>query len=121
MTENMKKFVEEAEQDASLSERLSAVKTAEELAALAEEKGFALTEEDLLSLAPPTGELADEALDDVAGGGLGLVPLIWRGGSTTITKLPYTGGATFTKLGGAKTGFTGQTTSQKTQQGWTHI
>lgn len=67
MTENMNKFLQEAEKDAALAAALENAETPEAVAALAAEKGFALDEADL-RLDEPQGELADEALDDVAGG-----------------------------------------------------
>ena len=69
MTDNMKRFLEAAELDSALAEAIEGTDEPEKLLALAAEKGFALTAEDL---APEEsfGELDDEALDDVAGGGV---------------------------------------------------
>ena len=67
MTENMKKFLEEAEKDAAFAEKVNAVESLDALAALAKEKGYELTAEDL-KFDLPTGELDDAELDDVAGG-----------------------------------------------------
>ena len=53
--------------------KAKAAKTAEEIMALAKENGMELTEESAKAyldlLHPKTGELADEELDNVAGGG----------------------------------------------------
>ncbi len=67
MTEKMKKFLEAAQKDAALAEKLSRAETPEAVAALAKELGIVLSEADLK---PETavGELPDDALDDVAGG-----------------------------------------------------
>ena len=68
MTENMTKFLEEAEKDEALSQALENVDSEEALIALAAEKGITLTEEDLTADELPTGELDDDDLEDVAGG-----------------------------------------------------
>ncbi len=67
MTEKMIKFLEAADKDAALAEKLKAAETLEAVAALAKEYGFTFTDEDL-KVELPTGELDDEALEDVAGG-----------------------------------------------------
>ena len=67
MTENMKKFLEEASKDQSFIEKMNKAETPEAVIALAAEKGFALTAEDLKPEAP-TGELSEDELDAVAGG-----------------------------------------------------
>ena len=82
MTDKMKQFLEEAGKDAAFAEKLNGADSVETVLALAKEKGFELTEEDLQPDAP-TGELADEALDDVAGGML-LGPLATWSGLTSL-------------------------------------
>ena len=67
MTDKMKEFLDLAEQDAALAERLAGAEGPEAVLALAKEKGFALTEADL-AVQEAGGELSDEALEDVAGG-----------------------------------------------------
>ena len=67
MTENMKKFLEEASKDQGFIEKVYKTETPEALIALAAEKGFALTAEDLKP-DHPTGELNEDELDAVAGG-----------------------------------------------------
>ncbi len=67
MTDKMRKFLEAAQKDAALAEKLSRAETPEAVAALAKELGIVLSEADL-KLEPVSGELSDDALDDVAGG-----------------------------------------------------
>ena len=67
MTEKMKALLEEAEKDAGFAERLEAAQDADALIALASEKGLELTKEDLTE-ETSSGELADDELDEVAGG-----------------------------------------------------
>ena len=67
MTDKMKEFLDAAEQDEALAERLTGAEGPEAVLALAKEKGFELTEADL-AVEEATGELSDEALEDVAGG-----------------------------------------------------
>lgn len=66
MTDNMKKFMEAATEDEVLAEKLKDISDVETIRALAAEKGFILTEEDL---AQPAGELSEDELDAVVGGG----------------------------------------------------
>ena len=77
MTENMKRFVEAAEKDAALAEAIGKAEKPEDLIALAAEKGVTLTAEDLRP-AEAAGELSDEELEDVAGGGLLLFSPIYE-------------------------------------------
>ena len=124
MTENMKKFTEAIEKDEALSGRMHSLETVEDLLALAKETGCELTEEDLMSLPVETGELSDEALDDVAGGGP--IPLVFRGGKVGARTLVYRGGELrysrlgdlFTKSGSAQTD---QTIGQTTRLIWTKM
>ena len=67
MTENMRKFLEEASKDREYLEKVNKAETPEAVIALAAEKGFILTAEDLKP-DQPTGELNDDELDAVAGG-----------------------------------------------------
>ena len=67
MTDNMKKLIEAAEQDPGFAERLAAAQDADAVIALASEKGIELTEADMKDESV-SGELADDELDDVAGG-----------------------------------------------------
>ena len=94
MTDNMKSFLEAVSEDKAFIERLSKAETPEALIALAAEKGFTLTAEDLTREAP-TGELADDELDDVAGGAgfmTYLQNLIFGGRRTVeMDTLPYRG------------------------------
>ena len=76
MTENMKRFVEAAEKDAALAEAMGKVEKPEDLIALAAEKGVTLTAEDIKP-EEATGELSDEELEDVAGGGMLLLSPIY--------------------------------------------
>ena len=68
MTDNMRKFLEAVSQDRELTEKLNKAETPEAIVALAAEKGFALTAEDLKP-EERTGEVSDEELDTVTGGG----------------------------------------------------
>ncbi len=81
MTEQLKSFMETMAQDQSLAEALNAAETPEAVIALAKEKGFDLTEQDLAMAMAPTGELSDDALDDVAGGA-GLYGYMGQSGTT---------------------------------------
>ena len=65
MTESMKKFLEAVSRDEALTAKVGTL-AKEELIALAKEMGITLTDADL---AKPTGELDDDELDAVAGGG----------------------------------------------------
>ena len=67
MTDNLKKFLEEASKDQEFIEKVNGTHAPEALIALAAEKGFALTAEDLKP-DQPTGELSEDELDAVAGG-----------------------------------------------------
>ncbi len=64
MTENLKKFLEAVSQNAELAAKIGSMGMADVLA-LAKELGFSLTEADF----GKSGELADDELDAVAGGG----------------------------------------------------
>ena len=99
MQEKMKAFLEAAAQDPALVEALEKAETPDAVIALAKEAGFALTEADLAEMTPPTGELSDDALEDVAGGMIlnpltalgGLAALIFRrfGGRKNTNTLSY--------------------------------
>ncbi len=65
MNEKVKAFLEAAQDDPGLRERLPKM-SAEEIAAAAKEKGVELTEEDLK---PSSDELSEGELKNVAGGG----------------------------------------------------
>lgn len=65
MTENMKKFLEAVSKNEELTAKVGTLGM-EELIALAKELGIELTEADF---AKPTGELDDDELDAVSGGG----------------------------------------------------
>ncbi|MBQ7670291.1 MAG: Nif11-like leader peptide family natural product precursor [Clostridia bacterium] len=67
MTENMKKFLEEASRDKEFTEKLNKADTLDAVVALAAEKGFTLTEEDLKG-GSAEGEFSGKELDAVAGG-----------------------------------------------------
>jgi predicted ribosomally synthesized peptide with nif11-like leader len=70
MTENLKAFLEAASKDRTLAGRLKEADTPEAVLALAAEQGFALSAADLeISAAPAAGEISDDELDAVAGGG----------------------------------------------------
>ena len=98
MQEKMKAFLEAAAQDPALVEALEKAETPDAVIALAKEKGFEITAEDLASV-PGTGELSDDALEDVAGGMIlnpltalgGLAALIFRrfGGRKSTNTLSY--------------------------------
>ena len=113
MTENMKRFLEEAEKDAAFAEKLEAAESPEALLALAAEKGFTLTAEDLAA-EETAGELSDDELDDVAGGAAvqklyvrlklrfplwqqgsgGFVSGLHKTGSPEAENVPFFGGST---------------------------
>jgi len=65
MSENLKKFLETVSANEKLAEKTGRA-SREELLAMAKELGLALTEEDFLQ---KSGELSDDELDAVAGGG----------------------------------------------------
>ena len=67
MTDNMKKFLEEASKDKEYLEKLTKAETPEAMMALAKEKGYALTAEDMKS-DQSSGKLSDDEVDAVAGG-----------------------------------------------------
>lgn len=67
MTDNMKKFLEEASQDKEFIGELGKAVTPEALIALAKEKGFTLTEEDLKT-ETREGIVSDDELNAVSGG-----------------------------------------------------
>ena len=66
MTENMKKFLEVVSKDEALAAKVGTMKK-EELPALAKALGIELTEADFEA---PAGELNEDELDTVAGGGV---------------------------------------------------
>ena len=68
MTDNMKKFLEEASKDREFIEKWKKTETLEAIISLAAEKGFALTPEDLKNEPPAVAELSDDELEAVAGG-----------------------------------------------------
>lgn len=68
MTENLKKFLEEASSDEALIEKFTKAETPEAIIALAAEKGFTLTADDLKPEEASGGEVSDEELATVAGG-----------------------------------------------------
>ena len=65
MTENMKKFMELVSADPELGMKVSAA-TKDMLILIAKEQGIELTKEDL---AAPVGEMSDDELEAVVGGG----------------------------------------------------
>ena len=65
MTENMKKFLEAVSQDPALGAKVSAADQ-DALIAIAKEIAIELTDADF---APPSGEMSDDELENVAGGG----------------------------------------------------
>ena len=65
MTENMKKFLEAVSKNEELTKKINTM-TKEDLLALAKELGVELTEADFEK---PAGELNDDELNAVAGGG----------------------------------------------------
>lgn len=67
MTDNMRKFLEEASKDKEFTEKLNKAETLETIVALAAEKGFTLTEEDLKGNGA-SAELSATEMDAVAGG-----------------------------------------------------
>ena len=67
MTDNMKKFLEEASKDKEFIEKLQKAETPEAVIALAKEIGFELTTDDLKSK-ETISEISDEELEAVAGG-----------------------------------------------------
>ena len=67
MTDNMKKFLEEASKDQAFVEKLSKAETSEAVIALAKEINFTLTVEDLKSK-ETVSEISDDELEAVAGG-----------------------------------------------------
>ena len=69
MTDNMKKFLEEASKEKALSEKLSKTETPEAVIALAKKMGFTLTAEDLKA-EETWSEISDDEMAAVAGGKL---------------------------------------------------
>ena len=67
MTEKMAEFLETAENDAALAEKINSADSADAFIAIAKEAGFDLAEEDL-ALELPEGELSDDDIDSVTGG-----------------------------------------------------
>ena len=70
MTDAMREFLEEASKDKEFSQKVSKADTKEALIALAAEKGFTLTEADMESPKPQDGEISDDEVEAVAGGGM---------------------------------------------------
>ena len=68
MTDNLKKFLEEASKDEALIEKICKAESKDVILSLAAEKGFALTAEDLSEPKAPNGEVCDDELEAVAGG-----------------------------------------------------
>ena len=69
MTDNLKKFLEEASRDADLAEQINTTQTIDAVISLAREKGYELTENDLKKPVDSVRQLLDEnELDAVAGG-----------------------------------------------------
>ena len=68
MTDNLKKFLEEASKDADFTQKISKADSTQTLIALAAEKGFTLTEEELEQLSH-SKSVSDDELEAVAGGG----------------------------------------------------
>ena len=68
--EQLKAFLEVAESDASLQEKLQAAESPETVVAMAKEAGFDLSEADLLKHQQSISEkeLSDEEVDGVSGG-----------------------------------------------------
>ena len=67
MTDNLKRFLEEASKDAELVEKIGKADSVQTIIALAAEKGFNLTEEEMKQPSNSTPIMNDE-LDAVAGG-----------------------------------------------------
>ncbi len=67
MTDNMKKFLEEASKEKALSEKLSKTETPEAVIALAKKMGFTLTAEDLKA-EETWSEISDDEMAAVVGG-----------------------------------------------------
>ena len=69
MTDNLKKFLEEASRDADLAEQINTTQTIDAVISLAREKGYELTENNLKKPVDSVRQLLDEnELDAVAGG-----------------------------------------------------
>ena len=68
MTDNMKKFLEEASKDEAFMEKLRGAETKDIIIEMAKEKGFTLTEEDLKAPETNDGPVSDDEVDAVAGG-----------------------------------------------------
>ena len=75
MTENMQKFLEALSADKALAEKAGKLEK-EALIAFAAEQGFALSEADF---AAPAGEVSDDELETVAGGGDCFCPIVGGG------------------------------------------
>ena len=81
MDENVRAFLKAAEADPELRERMTRM-DAGQLAATAREMGFELTDADFQ---PPAGELGENDLGNVAGGGFCICPALGGGGGTDDT------------------------------------
>lgn len=77
MTENMKKFLEVLSSHEELRDRAAAVRSREEVMELAKELGMTLKEEDFPD--EIGGEMSEEELAAVAGGGMKVCPIIGFG------------------------------------------
>lgn len=99
MTENMKKFLELVSQSEELCARVNAADK-EALIAMAKELGVELTEEDFTQ---PSGELDDDELDAVAGGGV--CACVVGGGGTADNAKERTCVCVFTGAGETKNGY----------------
>ncbi len=95
MEENVRTFLKAAEANPELRERMTRM-DAGQLAATAREMGFELTDADFQ---PPAGELGENDLGNVAGGGFCICPALGGGGGTDDTN-----GEAYLRLRGLRPG-----------------
>ena len=82
--EQLKAFLENAQGDISLQEKLKAAADADAVAAIAKEAGFMISADDINKAQSVITELSDEAVGNVTGAGSLFDPRGRRTGTTTL-------------------------------------
>ena len=82
--EQLKAFLENAQGDISLQEKLKAAADADAVAAIAKEAGFSISADDINKAQSVITELSDEAVGNVTGAGFFFDPHGRRTGNTTL-------------------------------------
>ena len=82
--EQLKAFLENAQGDISLQEKLKAAADADAVAAIAKEAGFMISADDINKAQSVITELSDEAVGNVTGAGSLFDPHGRRTGTTTL-------------------------------------